>query len=371
MGEFIGVQETRYLMNAMEKNYSELVKELQRQLPINKIAETLQRLVSERVSIRDLRLIFGTLIDWAPREKDVLMLTEYVRIALRRHILRRLNPEGKPLPILRIGEGIENLVRESIRQTAMGTYTALSSRHKTQILQLIEQALKQSAYPSLNKNVVFTQRYRVSGGYLDGVECEVCESGGLIQLRINVPHHEIYMLRIANEERPWMEMLPTQGATIGELTLSMQQYPVQQGTLFTINYHNELGRVWIAEQCWQRWCEGLIGTANRSAIDPELLYGIAEWGVAPLLQASDATLCQNKWTVEEHEFHSIIFTWPTGFLRNIVGELSAERQQIYPAPPVVVPVYLGWCQLTLLSYFKYTAGYGNDDGVANDHFITV
>ncbi|ONF77567.1 EscV/YscV/HrcV family type III secretion system export apparatus protein [Salmonella enterica subsp. enterica serovar Typhimurium] len=98
-----------------------------------------------RHSIRDLRLIFGTLIDWAPREKDVLMLTEYVRIALRRHILRRLNPEGKPLPILRIGEGIENLVRESIRQTAMGTYTALSSRHKTQILQLIEQALKQSA----------------------------------------------------------------------------------------------------------------------------------------------------------------------------------------------------------------------------------
>lgn len=86
------------------------------------------------------------------------------------------------------------------------------------------------------------------------------------------------MLRIANEERPWMEMLPTQGATIGELTLSMQQYPVQQGTLFTIHYHNELGRVWIAEQCWQRWCEGLIGTANRSVIDPELLYGIAEWG---------------------------------------------------------------------------------------------
>ncbi|EJI0850797.1 YscQ/HrcQ family type III secretion apparatus protein, partial [Salmonella enterica subsp. enterica serovar Schwarzengrund] len=50
------------------------------------------------------------------------------------------------------------------------------------------------------------------------------------------------MLRIVNEERPWMEMLPTQGATIGELTLSMQQYPVQQGTLFTIHYHNEQGR---------------------------------------------------------------------------------------------------------------------------------
>lgn len=145
MAEFIGVQETRYLMDAMEKRYSELVKELQRQLPISKVTETLQRLVSEQVSIRDLRLIFGTLIDWAPREKDVLMLTEFVRIALRRHILHRLNPEEKALPVLRIGEGIENLIRESIRQTAMGTYAELSPQHKSQILKLIEQALEKSA----------------------------------------------------------------------------------------------------------------------------------------------------------------------------------------------------------------------------------
>ncbi|EED4849018.1 YscQ/HrcQ family type III secretion apparatus protein [Salmonella enterica subsp. arizonae] len=183
------------------------------------------------------------------------------------------------------------------------------------------------------------------------------------------------MLTIANEERPWMDILPTEGATIGELTLRMQEYPVQEGILFTINYNNELGRVWIAEQCWLRWCEGLIGTANRSAIDPELLYGIAEWGLAPLLQASDATLCQKepptfcsnvphqltlniKWIVEEQEFHSIIFKWPTAFLQNIVGELSAERQQIYPAPPIVVPVYLGWCHLTLTELESIEIGMG-------------
>ncbi len=48
-----------------------------------------------------------------------------------------------------------------------------------------------------------------------------------------------------------------------------------------------------------------------------------------------------------YEFHSIILHGQQ-VLRNIVGKLSAERQQIYPAPPVVVPVYLGWCQLTLI-----------------------
>ncbi|CRL45296.1 Secretion system apparatus protein SsaV [Sodalis glossinidius str. 'morsitans'] len=141
MAEFIGVQEARYLMDAMEAHYAELVKELQRQLPISKITETLQRLVAEGVSIRDLRLIFGTLIEWAPREKDVLMLTEYVRIALRRHLLQRLKPLGDPLPVVRIGEGIENLIRESIRQTAVGTYAALSPAQNQRILTLIAEAL--------------------------------------------------------------------------------------------------------------------------------------------------------------------------------------------------------------------------------------
>ncbi|KML18227.1 secretion system apparatus protein SsaV [Leclercia adecarboxylata] len=141
MAEFIGVQEARYLMDAMEKRYSELVKELQRQLPISKIAETLQRLVAESISIRDLRTIFGTLIEWSPREKDVLMLTEYVRMALRRHILHRLQPNGEPLRVLRVGEGIENLIRESIRQTSMGTYAALSLGQSSRILSLIHEAL--------------------------------------------------------------------------------------------------------------------------------------------------------------------------------------------------------------------------------------
>ena len=140
MAEFIGVQEARYLMDAMEKGYAELVKELQRQMPINKIAEVLQRLVSERVSIRDLRLVFGTLIEWAPREKDVQMLTEYVRIALRRHILHRLMPVDAPLRVLRIGEEMENRIRESIRQTSMGTYTALSHSQSAQILRRVTEA---------------------------------------------------------------------------------------------------------------------------------------------------------------------------------------------------------------------------------------
>ncbi|MGE4802542.1 EscV/YscV/HrcV family type III secretion system export apparatus protein [Yersinia hibernica] len=138
--EFIGVQETRYLMDAMEGRYGELVKELQRQMPVGKVAEILQRLVEEDVSIRDLRTIFGALVAWAPKEKDIVMLTEYVRIALRRHVCGRFSKNKAWLPVLRLGEGAENLIRESIRQTSAGTYSALGDKHSRLLLDKIKNA---------------------------------------------------------------------------------------------------------------------------------------------------------------------------------------------------------------------------------------
>lgn len=142
--EFIGVQETRYLMDAMEARYGELVKELQRQMPVGKVAEILQRLVEEDISIRDLRTIFGALVAWAPKEKDIVMLTEYVRIALRRHVCSRFSKNKVWLPVLRLGEGAENLIRESVRQTSAGTYSALEDKHSRLLLDKITGAFAEN-----------------------------------------------------------------------------------------------------------------------------------------------------------------------------------------------------------------------------------
>lgn len=132
--EFIGVQETRYLMDIMERKYNELVKELQRQLGLSKIVDILQRLVEENVSIRDLRTIFETLIFWSTKEKDVVILCEYVRIALRRHILGRYSVSGTLLNVWLIGSDIENELRESIRQTSSGSYLNISPERTEQII---------------------------------------------------------------------------------------------------------------------------------------------------------------------------------------------------------------------------------------------
>lgn len=53
------------------------------------------------------------------------MLTEYVRIALRRHLCRRFSHNKTWISVLRLGDGVEHLIRDSIRQTSSGTYSAL------------------------------------------------------------------------------------------------------------------------------------------------------------------------------------------------------------------------------------------------------
>lgn len=135
--EFIGVQETRFLMDAMEKRYGELVKELQRQLSVGKVSNVLQRLAEENISIRDLRSIFEAMIEWAPKEKDLVMLTEYARLSLRRHIIEQYRYGQDCIQGWMIGATIENMVRQSIRQTSAGSYSTLDPTQNQAILQQI------------------------------------------------------------------------------------------------------------------------------------------------------------------------------------------------------------------------------------------
>jgi type III secretion protein V len=137
-GEFIGMQETRYLLEQMEPRYPELVKECQRVLPIQKIAEILQRLVSEEISIRNLRTIFQALIEWGQKEKDVILLTEYVRMSLKRYISHKFSGGQNVLAVYLFDPAVEDVLRKAIRQTSAGSYLALEPQKNQEILEAIK-----------------------------------------------------------------------------------------------------------------------------------------------------------------------------------------------------------------------------------------
>jgi type III secretion protein V len=122
---FIGIQETRELLAAMEGQYSELIKEAVRVAPIQRVAEILRRLVEEDVPIKNLRSILEAIVEWGPREQDAVMLTEYVRSALARQICYRNAEMNRVISAYVLARNVEEAVRSAVRQTSVGTYLSM------------------------------------------------------------------------------------------------------------------------------------------------------------------------------------------------------------------------------------------------------
>ena len=137
---FIGMQETKYLLDRMEERAPDLVREVTRLLPVQRISDIFQRLVQEQISIRDLRTILQALIDWAPKEKDVVMLTEYVRGALKRQISYMYSKGQNMLPVILMEPSIEETIRKAIRQTSAGAFLSLDPGSSQRILKAVGDA---------------------------------------------------------------------------------------------------------------------------------------------------------------------------------------------------------------------------------------
>ena len=137
--DFIGLQETRYLLEKMEPRFSELTKEVQRVLPVQKITEVFQRLVQEGISIRNLRTILQSLIEWGQKEKDVILLTEYVRMSLKRYISYTYSGGQNILAVHMFDPSVEETVRKAIRQTSSGSYLALDPETMKQLTERVKE----------------------------------------------------------------------------------------------------------------------------------------------------------------------------------------------------------------------------------------
>jgi len=136
--EFVGIQETMFLMNQMQKNFGELVREATRLLPIVTITDVMQRLVSEEISIRDMRTILEALVTWGQREKDPIVLAEHVRGALSRYITQKFSGGQNIIPAYLVSKEIEDVVRGAVRQTSGASYLALSPDVHRQLIAAIK-----------------------------------------------------------------------------------------------------------------------------------------------------------------------------------------------------------------------------------------
>ena len=129
------------MLEFMEKSYPDLVKEVTRLIPLQKLTDIYKRLVQEQISVKDLRSVFEALSEWAQSEKDTVLLTEYVRSSLKRYISYKYSQGQSVLSVYILDPEIEDMVRGAIKQTSAGSYLALDPDSVQLILQGIRNTI--------------------------------------------------------------------------------------------------------------------------------------------------------------------------------------------------------------------------------------
>jgi type III secretion protein V len=115
LAQFAGIQETSNLLTRWSRDYPDLVKEMLRAAAPQRVSEVLRRLLEEGIPIRQLRDIFEAITDVCARERDVVLATEFVRVALRRHITQRYIGADRSISALIAHPELEDTLRQAVR----------------------------------------------------------------------------------------------------------------------------------------------------------------------------------------------------------------------------------------------------------------
>jgi type III secretion protein V len=124
LGLFFGTQEASSYLGRAGQDIPDVVKEVLRALPLQRVAEILRRMLEEEVPIRNARDILEALAEAAQREKDVYALTELGRISLKRQLSHHVAPDGNLRAVLLAPE-LEDMLRQAVRVNAGAQQLAL------------------------------------------------------------------------------------------------------------------------------------------------------------------------------------------------------------------------------------------------------
>ena len=137
--DFLGLQEVQWMLNSLKEYYPNLVEEVVPKIvSLQQLTEILQRVVEEGTSIRDLKAILQCLSEWGRGTREVAALTEQVRVALKRKICYQIS-DGKPnLFVYQLVPEIEEMFRNSIRQSANGPYMTMEPSLIQQVMDAVQ-----------------------------------------------------------------------------------------------------------------------------------------------------------------------------------------------------------------------------------------
>ena len=123
--ELLSRQDVQMLIDNLKETAPVLVDELVPKLmSIGDVQKVLSNLLKESISIRDLVTILETLADYATVTRDIDLLTEYSRQALRRAISQKFF-DGEMNTVITLDPELEQAIMSNVQNTEQGSYIAL------------------------------------------------------------------------------------------------------------------------------------------------------------------------------------------------------------------------------------------------------
>ena len=142
--DFITIHETQVMLDRLEQQFPALVKEVvPKAVNLFQLTDILKRLLSEEISIKDIKTILQTLAEHGPHEANTVMLTEHVRTALSRYLCYRFGQGQNTLLVYLLAPEIEDMIRSSIEHHPQGSYLALEPDVAQEILAAIRHEINQ------------------------------------------------------------------------------------------------------------------------------------------------------------------------------------------------------------------------------------
>jgi type III secretory pathway component EscV len=109
---------------------------------MQQITDVLKRLLSEEVSIRDLKVILQAIGEWYRIDGgDTFELVEHIRVAMRRRICFGLSGGKARLLVYQLDPGIEDMLRDAIRQGPAGPFLAIDYDQRTKLVQTLHEQI--------------------------------------------------------------------------------------------------------------------------------------------------------------------------------------------------------------------------------------
>jgi len=141
--ELLGHEEVQQLLDNLAKTSPKLVQDLVPDLlQLSVVVKVMQNLLSEGVSVRDIRTIAEVLAENGSLTQNPVELTAIVRVALGRAIIQKINGLEQDLPVITLEPTLEQLLLQSAQNAtegAIGVEPGLTERMYKSLEQVAQQ----------------------------------------------------------------------------------------------------------------------------------------------------------------------------------------------------------------------------------------